>query len=92
MKMKAFAVFSVLVGLCGCVQDVADRPDPPIASCSAEGLQHLVGQPESAFDPSGFDEPVRVIHPGDAVTMDFSLQRLNVEIDAEGRIAAIRCG
>ncbi|MCV2873469.1 I78 family peptidase inhibitor [Defluviimonas sp. WL0050] len=90
--MKAFAILPVLVGLCGCVGAAADQPDPADASCSAEGLQYLVGQPDSAFDPSGLDEPVRVIHPGDAITMDFSLQRLNVEIDAEGRIAAIRCG
>lgn len=90
--MKAFAILVALAVLCGCIRNTADQPDPPDASCSAGGLQHLVGQPESAFVPSGFDEPVRVIHPGDAVTMDFSLQRLNVEIDAEGRIAAIRCG
>jgi hypothetical protein len=90
--MKASAILPVMVLLSACVQAPANQPDSPDISCSAEGLQHLVGQPESAFDPSGFDEPIRIIHPGDAVTMDFSLKRLNVEIDTDGLIAAIRCG
>ena len=90
--MKASAILAASILLSACVQDTAPLPDPPDASCAAERLQHLVGQPDSAFDPSGLDEPVRIIHPGDAVTMDFSPQRLNVEIDADGRISAIRCG
>ena len=90
--MKASAIFAAMILLAACVQAPANQPDPPDASCSAEGLQHLVGQPESAFDPSGLEEPVRIIRPGDAVTMDFSLERLNVEIGADGRIAAVRCG
>lgn len=90
--MKAFAILPLTVLLAACVPAPANQPDPPDASCSAERLQHLVGQPESAFDPNGFDEPIRIIHPGDAVTMDFSPRRLNVEIGMDGRIAAIRCG
>jgi hypothetical protein len=90
--MKASAILPAIILLAACVQDAANPPDPPGASCSAESLQHLVGQPESAFDPGGLDEPIRIIRPGDAVTMDFSLQRLNVEIGADGRITAIRCG
>ncbi|MGB3316144.1 MAG: I78 family peptidase inhibitor [Albidovulum sp.] len=90
--MKASAILLAIILLAACVQDDPNRPDPPDASCSAEGLQHLVGQPETAFDPSGFDEPIRIIRPGDALTIDFSLQRLNVEIGLDGRITAIRCG
>ena len=92
MSTKASAILVAMILLAACVQDPATHPDPPDASCSAEALQHLVGQPESAFDPSGFDEPVRIIRPGDAITMDFSLKRLNVEIGPDGRITAIRCG
>jgi len=35
---------------------------------------------------------LRVIAPGDAVTMDYRTDRLNLETDAEGRITRIRCG
>lgn len=35
---------------------------------------------------------IRTIRPGDAVTMDFSPDRLNVEIGEDGRIRRFRCG
>lgn len=35
---------------------------------------------------------IRVIHPGDAVTMDYRADRLNVELGTDGRIARLRCG
>lgn len=36
--------------------------------------------------------PIRYIGPGDAVTMDFSPARLNVELGGDGRIKLFRCG
>ncbi len=35
---------------------------------------------------------IRVIRPGDVVTMDYSESRLNVHIGENGRIASFRCG
>lgn len=35
---------------------------------------------------------IRIINPGDVVTMDFRPDRLNIEIGTDGRIKAIRCG
>lgn len=35
---------------------------------------------------------VRVIRPGMAVTMDFREDRLNLDVDADNRILAVRCG
>jgi hypothetical protein len=35
---------------------------------------------------------VRVIRPGQAVTMDYSAQRLNVELDKADRVARLSCG
>jgi len=60
--------------------------------CGAEGLQGLVGQPESVLATMRFSQTVRVIHPGTAVTMDFSPFRLNILIDATGRITRVYCG
>jgi hypothetical protein len=36
--------------------------------------------------------PIRYIAPGDAVTMDYSPSRLNVELGEDGRIKRFRCG
>ncbi len=33
----------------------------------------------------------RVIRPNMAVTMDYSPSRLNIELDAKGRVKALRC-
>ena len=35
---------------------------------------------------------VRVLRPGQATTMEFNGERLNLEVDATGRIVAARCG
>jgi hypothetical protein len=38
------------------------------------------------------DRRVRYIAPGDAVTQDYRIDRLNVELGEDGRIARLRCG
>jgi hypothetical protein len=35
---------------------------------------------------------VRVIYPDTAVTMDYSADRLNFEVDRTGRITRVNCG
>ncbi|MFY2762621.1 I78 family peptidase inhibitor [Arenimonas sp. MALMAid1274] len=35
---------------------------------------------------------VRVIQPGMAVTMDYREDRLNLDVDADNRVTAVRCG
>ena len=52
----------------------------------------LVGKP--ATDPAvpKASPTVRIIKPGDQVTMDFSATRLNIELDAAGMITSMKCG
>ncbi|HST44042.1 MAG TPA: I78 family peptidase inhibitor, partial [Luteimonas sp.] len=35
---------------------------------------------------------MRVLRPGQAVTMEFNPTRLNLDVDAAGRVTAARCG
>jgi hypothetical protein len=57
----------------------------------------LVGEPESAAvaeqarQQSGA-RTVRWLRPGQIVTMEYRDDRLNLELDANGKIIAIRCG
>jgi hypothetical protein len=97
----ALAAALAAVGLtAACTVDaqMLPTPSPPPPSlthsggCGAGGLQGLVGQPESVLAGRRFSQPLRVIPPGQAVTMDYSPARLNIEIDARGRIAAVHCG
>lgn len=66
-------------------------PASPLASCGAAGLAGLVGQPLAAL-PDGSWGTLRVIHPGDAVTEDYSPARLNVYLDDAGIIRELTCG
>ncbi|WP_242112765.1 I78 family peptidase inhibitor [Luteimonas aquatica] len=71
--------------------------DPMPADCNAAAAQSYVGQAASdanldAVRGATGAKNVRVIKPGDAVTMDFRSDRLNIELDAQGRIARIGCG
>ena len=65
---------------------------PDLASCGAAELTSLIGGPVTALPDSGGWGALRIIHPGDAVTADFSETRLNVEVDAQNRILRLSCG
>lgn len=69
----------------------------PAGACRTEGLQSLIGQEATselgaqAMRISGA-RALRWIRPGDAVTMDYSPTRLNVNLDAAGRVERFACG
>lgn len=79
-----WVVMAVL--LAGCV------PAPVVGSCGAEAMQELVGQDAAVLDTMRFAGQVRFLRPGEAVTMEYSEGRLNIEIDAAEVIVAVRCG
>lgn len=65
--------------------------------CDATNAQWAVGQAASratvdkAVTDSG-SSTSRVIKPGQAVTMDFREDRLNIEVDDKNVVTAVRCG
>ena len=67
-------------------------PSPADDTCGASELTGYVGQDASILDTARFANPIRVIRPGDMVTMDFNPQRLNFDLDELGEILRIRCG
>ena len=93
--MRFLAVMILLLGAC-----VPAPVPPPIlppgqgaaAACGAKDLQGLVGRPAWVLMFMKFGQTVRIIRPGMAVTMDYSAERLNIEIDPVERIAAVYCG
>jgi hypothetical protein len=67
------------------------------ARCTAAGAREYLGQ---QLDSHNLDDArahagalrSRVIKPGEPVTTDVDPLRLNVELDAQGRIHRLRCG
>ena len=87
----------LMLGLAACAT-VPPGPDgppvdaPSLEGCGGSGLLALVGQPARVLATMKFAPPVRFIRPGDAVTEDFSLERLNIMIDLKEVISGVHCG
>lgn len=65
--------------------------------CDAAPAQAFVGQIATASLAADAQQrsgarTVRWLRPGQMVTMEFLADRLNIEVDAENRVIAIRCG
>lgn len=72
------------------------RPAPP-AVCNAKAVQSFVGRTNTAQNVEQARQRAgasmaRVLHPGQVTTREFDAGRLNLEVDATGRILAARCG
>lgn len=66
-------------------------------TCDAQAASYAVGRPatsalQSELITKTLAKTLRVVRPGEVLTQEFSSQRLNLEVDAGGRIAAVRCG
>lgn len=77
-------------------QDTAPTA-PPVGECDASQLQSLVGQPlTDALSAQAREDAhaaqVRVLKPGEVVTMEFKGDRLNLEVDEKQVISSVRCG
>lgn len=66
-------------------------PDPQNDTCGARDYANLIGQDATALERVLIMRQVRVIRPGQAITMDFNSQRINFSIDGAGKIASIGC-
>ena len=94
-RSVAVSMFVLLAGLtAGCVPVLLPVPDvPPVEDdCGASQLQGLIGQPVGILAGMTFTGTVRILRPGDVVTMEFGPNRLNFAVDARDRITRITCG
>lgn len=83
------------LSLSACVVVAPEGPMPPEPSpdaCGAASLQSFVGKDEAILAATTFAAPMRILRPGMAVTMEYSPERLNFEIDARGKIVRVFCG
>lgn len=82
----------------------AERPGPALPpnqanpDCWADDAANFVGKPATdatvaaAKRAAGAKGDLRVIKPGQPVTLDFRQDRLNVEVDDQNVIVKISCG
>lgn len=95
MKLAHSLTAVLVLALAGCVEPEAAAPEIPSGdadTCGAAQHAGLIGGPGEAISGLSFPGPVRVIRPGQPVTMDFSAQRINFELDDAGAVFRITCG
>lgn len=81
----------------GSAQPKPGAVTPAADECGADRLGGYLNQPATSdtlakIRAAAGHERIRTIRPGDAVTMDFRPDRLNIEIGDDGRIKRLRCG
>lgn len=93
LLLKPAAVASDLQPPAGMQVDGAVQPvsgDDPERNCAM--FQNWVGfaVDEAAVKNTG--RPYRILRPGDPATMDYSAERINVQIDEQGIVLQVTCG
>jgi len=96
MRMvRAIAVATLLVGCAPMTKQPAATSGPK--GCDAGKLHDLIGKPYDGSEADALRNKagarlIRVIRPGNMVTMDFREDRLNVKLDASDRVTGLNCG
>jgi len=97
--IHAALTLALAAGLAACttMERPAPPPPPPAegGACNADAAQSFVGKPASAAEQARVASgarAMRLIRPGQAVTMDYRPDRLNVELDASDSIVKLSCG
>jgi hypothetical protein len=91
--MRAALAAAMLLAASAC----AGTPPAGETACDASRAQTLVGQPASDALAArarrlADSSTVRFLRPGQIVTMEFRADRLNLVLDAQEKVEAIRCG
>lgn len=91
-------VLILSVGACASMGPPPDVGAPGAANmCNAEAVRWAIGREptqdvvERARVESG-SNVVRVIRPGEVVTMDYRVDRLNLDVNDRNAISGARCG
>ena len=98
MKMLLAALLPLTMACAALpAEDEAEPAGGPGNRCDASPLGNLVGRDATralgaeALRRSGA-RALRWIRPGDAVTMDYREDRLNIHLDARNRVERFACG
>lgn len=67
-------------------------PDANADTCNAGKYAYLVGADRDVLEKTLILQPVRIVTPGQAVTMDFLATRLNIALDEKETVVRLSCG
>ena len=84
------------LALAGCAPPPESTP-PPVRDCNAAAVQVLIGRQRTTalvqeVQRLSHADAVRVLRPGQMVTMEYRADRVNIRVDAQDKVVAITCG
>ncbi|MDF2493363.1 I78 family peptidase inhibitor [Sphingomonas sp.] len=92
--MKAILAAAVLLSGCATATSGSSGGDGAMM-CNANAAERFVGLPlkgnEEAAQRAAGAQVIRAYVTGDALTMDYRSDRLNIETDPNGKIVAVSC-
>ncbi|HVK81272.1 MAG TPA: I78 family peptidase inhibitor [Verrucomicrobiae bacterium] len=71
-------------------REAISRPAPD--TCHMADHRNLIGREGASIDRGTLPTNARVICHNCPVTLDYSADRLNVQLGADGKVASLRCG
>lgn len=97
MRPHALACAAILAFSAACAPTQPVAPEPTVSvddrdACFAKALGDLIGKPLTNSSVPPASPRVRHIRPGDAVTEDFRIERLNIYVTSTDIIEKINCG
>ncbi len=95
--MRVIATTILAVSACAQTPAVESQPVDDLVACGGGKVRPLIGR---TYDEALAGEvqrlsgagAIRWIRPGQAITMDYRDDRLNLELDQADRIVRVRCG
>ncbi|TQS73861.1 hypothetical protein ERN12_09140 [Rhodobacteraceae bacterium] len=99
MRMRLAYILGASLSMAACTASM-DSPVTPDgspgqispAACGADTVQGKLGASYANLPASTWPTPNRVEKPGSMLTMDYRPDRLRIQLDAHGKIVALRCG
>lgn len=90
--MKRFVLIAPVLFIAACTTGPAPSLPPAAAdTCGAAQYANLIGQDATALERVLIMGEVRIIRPGQAVTMDFRPNRINFGIGPNNAIRSVSC-
>lgn len=62
-----------------------------VPNCGALGYLSFIGSPVTRLEAQELPRAARILRPDQAISLDYSPDRLTVDVDESGRVSSITC-
>jgi len=101
MTLRPAASAVLLLALAACASPPPLQAGDPASSdravCDAAAAQWAIGKPATTdtierVRVDSHSRVIRMLHPGQMITMEFSAERVDIRVDGNNVILAVTCG